>query len=173
MPLRHVTSAELDCCLQLPGNSQGVFVYCSMKYSEKFFKFPVKLYLTKDVEERDELETRLGIELKAESKEDLEYVVGWESVDIEDICGFGTIFSRNKTLEQVREEGFDCTLVYMKYGKEIGCSWPPKKFEEKLNNFYEKLQDERVKQAQETLNEMVSRVNTKKPNFFQRLFGKK
>lgn len=169
--MRPVTSAELDCCLQLPGNSRGVFVYCSMKYSEKFFKFPVKLYLTKDVEERDELETRLGVELKVE-KEDLEYVVGWESVDVEDICGYGTIFSRNRTLEQVREEGFDCTLVYLKYGKEIGCSWSPKKFEEKLNQFYEKVQAERMKQAQENVAEIVSQLETKKPNFFQRLFGK-
>jgi hypothetical protein len=111
-----------------------------MKYGDKFFKFPVKLYLTKDIQERDDLEERLGIELKKES-EDLEFVVGWESIDIQDICGYGTIFSRNKSLTDVKENGFDATVVYLKQGKEIGCSWAPKKFEEKLNAFADHLNE--------------------------------
>lgn len=112
-----------------------------MKYTDKFFKFPVKLFLSKDLESKSELEERLGIELRDEDKEP-EYVVGWESIEVDDICGYGTIFSRNRTIEQVRDEGFDCTIVYLRYGKEVGCSWAPKKFEEKLNAFYETLQEQ-------------------------------
>lgn len=129
----------------------------------------MKLYLTKDVEDRDNLESRLGIELK-EEPEDLEYVVGWESIDIQDICGFGTIFSRNKTIEDVKANGFDCTIVYLKYGKEIGCSWPPKKFEEKLNAFAENLEAYRLEQEANNFKRMAIQIpmTPKKKGFWDR-----
>lgn len=116
-----------------------------MKYTDRFFKFPVKLYLSRDVNERSDLEERLGIELppsKEEEEEEPEYVMGWERIDVGDICGYGSIFSRNRTLEDVRRDGFDCTIVYLKYGKEVGCSWSPDHFEKKLNEFYSRYQSE-------------------------------
>lgn len=115
-----------------PGFSPDFFVYYGMKYTDKFFKFPVKLYLTKDLEQRD----LLG---KSDDEDEPEYVLGWESVDISDICGYGTIFSKGRTISEVKEDGFDSTVVYLKYGKEVGCSWSPEKFESRLNLFYEKL----------------------------------
>lgn len=129
-----------------------------MKYSDKFFRFPVKLYLTKDLEEKSDLETRLGIEFKKDEKPEPDYVTGWECIDVDDICGFGTIFSRTMTIEDVKERGFDCTIVYLKYGKEVASSWDPKKFEEKLNKFYEGLEEYKRKDLEGRIREALNNV---------------
>lgn len=142
-----------------------------MKYTDRFFKFPVKLYLTKDIDQRSDLEAKLGIELKREDNE-LDYIIGWESIDIDDICGFGTIFSRNKSLEDVRNDGFDCTVVYLKYGKEIGCSWSPKKFEEKLNQFSEKIEEYKREQNKQKIQEVFDDLPEERKNFWDRVFNR-
>lgn len=128
----------------------------TMKYSEKFFRFPVRLYLTKDIEKKKDLEERLGIELEDEEVADPEYVLGWDCIDLNDIRGFGTIFSRGKDLETVREEGFDSTVIYLTYGREVGCAWTPKKFEEKLNDFVDKMEEERKREEAERMKETAA-----------------
>lgn len=139
-----------------------------MKYTERFFKFPIRLYLTKDVQERYELEEKLNIELSSDD-DDLDYVIGWEHVDPDEIFGYGSVFSRNRTLEEVKEKGFDCTIVYLRNGKEIASSWSPKKFAEKLDSFYEQYEDFLRKEMQDRIEEMVD--PPKRKNFFQRLFN--
>ncbi len=121
-----------------------------MKYCDKFFRFPVKLYLAKDIEKRDDMMQRLGIELSSEQAE-VRHVIGWESVLLEDIRGFGTLFSRERELDEIEMEGFDCTLVSMGNGKEIGCAWSPDKFEEKLNEHANKLIELENRQREEDI----------------------
>lgn len=118
-----------------------------MAYSDKFFRFPVKLFLTKDLKDQQERAERLGIEIEDDELPD--HVLGWDAVDVNDIRGFGTIFSKHMTLDDVRENGFDSTIIYLNYGREVGCCWPPDKFKQKLDEFVGNL--ERKKAEQEAL----------------------
>lgn len=130
-----------------------------MKYTDRFFRFPVRLYLTKDLEKgRDdinELEERLGMTFpkdeEAEEEIEPESIIGWEKVFLEDVCGFGTLFSRGKAIVDVKEQGFDCTLVYLKFGKEVGCAWAPELFEQRLNEHAAKLQQIEEDQMNENI----------------------
>jgi hypothetical protein len=112
-----------------------------MKFSDKFFRFPVKLYMSKDIEERNRREENLGLEIEDEP----EYLIGWDCVDVNDIRGYGTIFSKGRTMADVKESGFDCTVIYLNYGREIGCAWSPEKFQMKLNQFVDKIEEDKRK----------------------------
>jgi len=127
-----------------------------MNHCDKFFRFPVKLFLTKDIEDSKNREEILGIKL--EEPEEPDYVTGWDCVDVNDIRGFGTIFSRNRSIEDVKADGFDSTIIYLSYGREVGCAWSPDKFKEKLNTFVERMEEEKKRQKEKELIEQADTI---------------
>jgi hypothetical protein len=112
-----------------------------MKFTDRFFTFLIKMY--------DGFSLRKAIE-KEESDENIEgpipadWVTGIARIPGKEIkkgrLGWHDGFSRERTVEQAANEGFDQTSVMsLNYG-EFLCTWPRKKFEEKLNEFMEKFE---------------------------------
>jgi hypothetical protein len=130
-----------------------------MKFTDKFFRFPIRLYLSKDLDKRDELSEKLGITLPDEDENEIPHVIGWEVVQIEDIIGYGTLFSRGKTLEDVEMDGFDCTLVCLRNGKELGCAWRPEEFEKNVNKHAQMLQEVENEALRKRIEEQTEQVN--------------
>lgn len=128
-----------------------------MNHCDKFFRFPIKLFLSKDVEDSKNREELLG--MKLEEPEDIDYVTGWDCVDVGDIRGFGTIFSRGRSIADVKTDGFDSTIIYLSYGREVATSWSPEKFREKLNAFVLKLDEERKKADEQRIVDQAESIS--------------
>lgn len=106
------------------------------KFTEEFFSFPIKVYdgfsLKKAMEE-EEKET-------AEGPVPIDWVGGWARIPAKDL---GRImwhdgFSRERSVKEVAEQGFDLTIVVSDIHGEFVCTWGRKKFEAKIDEFMEK-----------------------------------
>lgn len=103
------------------------------KFTEDFFSFPIKVYdgfsLKKamEQEERDSTDEPVPID----------WVVGWVKIPVRDLpkMMWHDGFSRERKVEEVANEGFDLTIVVTDVYGEFVCTWPRKKFEDKLNEF--------------------------------------
>lgn len=104
-----------------------------MKHTDKFFLFPVKVYN----------EDFNGLE-EDDIAGNKEWVLGYARLPIEclyDIIWYDT-YSLGKNVEDVSKDGCDLTGVYHeRYGK-FTCLLPRKKFENKLNDYIEKIEKE-------------------------------
>jgi len=106
-----------------------------MKYTEKFFSFPIRIYDSKSLPDIDD-----GGEG--------DWIVGVVRMPFEDMrysCWYDG-FSRSKEVDEVSKEGFDATIVSNKMHGQFNCVWNRKKFEEKLNEGMEKY--ERIKEEE-------------------------
>lgn len=99
------------------------------KFTDKFFAFPVKVF------EKDKFEDDPMLNKQAK-----DWVPGILRVpaDCWEYATWSDHYSEGRTMDEIREEGFDCTSVYIPEYGEVICTWPRKKFEEKLNAFMEK-----------------------------------
>jgi len=104
-----------------------------MKYTERFFKFPIRLYdgieLRKAMEKEEKLFDRDPDSVIAE---ETPWVQGTAAIYAEDIYSYNETFSRGMEIEEVVKSGGDLTHIESKTGDYI-CMWPIKKFEQKLN----------------------------------------
>lgn len=106
------------------------------KFTDDFFAFPIKIYdgfsLKKALEEED----KEGVD----GPVPIDWIVGYVRLPAKDLhkMMWHDGFSRDRTVSDVAENGFDVTtVVHDNYG-EFMCTWPRKKFEDKLNEFMEK-----------------------------------
>lgn len=110
-----------------------------MKYTERFFKFPIR-YI-------DQFKVmKIGEEYnKNQSLPDEEPVI--PSVDCiyklpyDEIRGWSEEPAPEDLFEDIESKGFKCTMVFTKTHGDLLCSWSVKKFEEKLDAFEEKITD--------------------------------
>jgi len=108
------------------------------KFTDDFFSFPIKVYdgfsLKKAMEreERDNTDEPVPID----------WVVGWVKIPGRDLgkLMWHDGFSRERRVEDVAKEGFDTTIVVSDIYGDFVCTWPRKKFEQKLDEFMEKRQ---------------------------------
>lgn len=106
------------------------------KFTEDFFRFPIKVYhsfsLKKALEEEDKED--------AEKPVPIDWIIGYARIPGKDMMNimWHDGFSRERTVEDVAENGFDLTIISSSVWGEFTCSWPRKKFEEKLDEFVEK-----------------------------------
>lgn len=107
-----------------------------MKFSERFFKFPIRIY--------DSLSVRRAIKANQEQAltgEDVLITPAW-------VKGYGKIpypalgqifysdsFKAGRELKDVREQGFDMTSIYHPDLGDFECTWNMQKFEEELDKF--------------------------------------
>jgi len=115
-----------------------------MKYTDRFFKFPVIKYdaislANAFLEEEQEEE----VQKKITTIQAPDFAIGVMALPYEE-------FKRNKvawtesckkgdTADEVKRGGFQETVIFsINYGDFL-CSWDRKKFEEKLNEFMEKI----------------------------------
>lgn len=114
-----------------------------MKYTDKFFKFPIRIY-----DGLEMLKAEIDEEKKLEEEDPdltpvpIEFLVGRKAVRIDDIIGYNETMDREHDKQEVREQGFPCTIVEIKDQGPYFCNWTFKKFEEKLNEFCENLPSE-------------------------------
>lgn len=105
-----------------------------MKYSERFFKFPVRVtdaYLA-DLKEKE-------AQLSDSRSLDIPTIDSWIKLPYSEIEGWQEMYPPETAFEDVFSKGFQCTLVFTKSHGDILCSWDFKKFEERLDAFEAKL----------------------------------
>jgi len=104
-----------------------------MKYTERFFKFPIRLYDGIELRKAMENEEKLfDIDPDSVVVEETPWVQGTAAIYAEDIYSYNETFSRGTEIEEVVKSGGDLTHIESKTGDYI-CMWPIKKFEQKLN----------------------------------------
>lgn len=105
------------------------------KFTDDFFSFPIKVYdgfsLKKAMEEEDKANTDAPVPI--------DWIVGWVRLPGKDLhrMMWHDGFSRERTVKEAAEEGFDLTIVISDMYGEFACTWLRKKFEDKLNEFME------------------------------------
>lgn len=104
-----------------------------MKYSDQFFKFPIKVYETTSVRRA------LKEEEATDIPHDGDWVIGYVRMPywaLDEMCWYD-VFTKGKEVAEVADKGFDATFVmHLKYG-EFECTWSREKFEKELDKFTE------------------------------------
>jgi hypothetical protein len=112
------------------------------KFTDDFFTFPIKIYdgfsLKKALKEEDEE----GVD----GPVPIDWIVGYVRLPAKDLprMMWHDAFSRDRTVSDVAENGFDATAVVSHEYGEFMCTWPRKKFEDKLNEFIEKWRESQM-----------------------------
>lgn len=108
------------------------------KYSDRYFKIPVKICKLDDVEQflKDK---ELGA---VEEDEDVDFAIGYVRLDPFGIVDWFDSFSPSRSISDVRKNGFDCTRIISKSGEVYDCMWDRTRFEDRLNKFVEGLETE-------------------------------
>lgn len=108
------------------------------KFTDDFFTFPIKVYdgfsLKKAMEEEDKDATEAPVPI--------DWVAGWVKLPVRDLpkMMWHDGFSRERSVKDVAEQGFDLTIVVTDVYGDFVCTWPKKKFEAKLDEFMSKYQ---------------------------------
>ena len=108
------------------------------KFTDDFFAFPIKVYdgfsLKKAMDEEDKVGTEAPVPI--------DWVAGWVRIPVKDLpkMMWHEGFSRERSVKDVAEEGFDLTIVITDSYGEFVSTWPRKKFEAKLDDFMAKYQ---------------------------------
>jgi hypothetical protein len=105
--------------------------FCIMVYTDDFFSFPIRVY--KKEKAIDEAELNYS---------DVEWALGMARLPRvllkEQRIYWYEGFSRDRTMEDVVDNGFDLTIVCTEEFGEFTCGWKREKFEQKLNEFMNK-----------------------------------
>lgn len=116
-----------------------------MKFTDRFFKFPYKMYTRKDWDNLEKIEERNKDNNIDEDLPEPPFSIGTKSVLPDEIIGYETSFSYGKTIDEVNISGPDLTHVVLKNGVGLSCLWSIEEFEKNLNEFVEKLNEIEVK----------------------------
>lgn len=120
------------------------------KFTEDFFGFPIKIYdgfsLKKALEEED----KEGVD----GPVPIDWIVGYVKIPAKDLTKlmWHDSFSRDRTVSDVAENGFDVTTVVCEPHGEFMCTWQRKKFEQKLDEFMEKWKASQTPAYMPTIN---------------------
>jgi hypothetical protein len=106
-----------------------------MKYTDKFFKMPIKMYDRWEMVKAElKEEAQLMTDPELAQQEDAAWVPCMSYILPEDIIGYDENFSREADLANT--ELPDMTIVQTKTAS-YPCLWKLSKFEQKLNEFME------------------------------------
>lgn len=112
-----------------------------MKYTDRFFSFPMKVYDMSPTNER--LLVLQGLP-PAELQAEVDWVEGVVKLPYyiikESRMFWYEGYTRGRSPREVAKEGSDLTVVVTKDHGDFVCTWDKKKFEEKLNQFIEKME---------------------------------
>jgi len=111
-----------------------------MKYTDKWFKFPIRVYDGFSVHKALLIEDKKMMEdpESIEKPETPDWVMGYAKVPVDQILGWVDYFSEGRETSDVAKEGFDLTLIETKSLGKFECLWLRAKFEEELDRFCEK-----------------------------------
>lgn len=138
-----------------------------MKYSEALFKFPCKIYKSRDwleIREIEEKEKSTGANLD-DQKQEPQYAIGYIYIYPEDIRGIEPTFSYFKTIDEVIATGCDSTRIELKDGRFYVSIWPTDEFLAQLDEHEETLQakidEERDLRTQQYINNIRTQLEEK------------
>lgn len=106
-----------------------------LKPTEEFFKFPVRKFDPVDVEYEKYIEDKNSTPPERFVRD---YVVVTKALQIESIEEYEETFAWGRTLDEIREQGCDATLVSTKM-EDYLCDWTIKKFELEYNKHIDRL----------------------------------
>lgn len=111
-----------------------------MKYTDKYFKFPIRVYDGFSVQKAMLIEDKKLMENPeaAEKPEVPDWVLGYAKVPVEQILCWVDYFSEGRETSDVAQKGFDLTLIETRNLGKFECVWVRTKFEDELNKFCEK-----------------------------------
>lgn len=114
-----------------------------MKYTERFFRFPVRIYDGFSVHKAILVEEKKLNESpeNVDRPETPDWVMGYARIPSSEIRYWMDYYSEGRETGDVAKEGFDLTLVETRNLGKFECTWKRERFEEELNNFYEKIKD--------------------------------
>lgn len=116
------------------------------KFTDDFFVFPIKIYdgfsLKKAMEQEGKEDTDTPVPI--------DWIVGHVRIPARDLhkIVWHDGFSRERTVGDVAEKGFDLTIVSSDIYGEFICTWSRKKFEAKLDEFMEQWETRMMQDAQ-------------------------
>lgn len=111
-----------------------------MKYTDTFFKFPIKIYDGYSALTAEKEEDKISEETGEYSPVPVSFTVGVKAIPLDAISGWMDVYTKEHTLEEVDAHGFPHTLVSTEHGDYL-CTWKRKYFEEKLNKFVQTLDE--------------------------------
>lgn len=122
-------------------------------FSKRFIEIPIRMYKSDDLEEH--YKKKEDPQLYGDFEEDIDYVIGFARVLPYDILEWHDCFSRPRTVEEVREKGFDSTRIKTRSGEVYDCVWNRAKFEKKLDIFIQELETEFQKENPQTEEDLI------------------
>lgn len=105
-----------------------------MKFSERYFSFPVRIYDRFTMNKAEKQEEEEGTPVEGD------WVAGRARFPYEDISSWSDFYDSKQGVDGVLKDGYEYTLIFTYTGKAVICIWPMKKFEEKLDEYVEKLE---------------------------------
>lgn len=118
-----------------------------MNYTDRYFKILIRLtdeYKLMKIQE--ELENSQSL---PEASPIVATIDAWYCIkDFNTITSYQEMYPPEDDFDDLHDKGFTCTLVEVTIGNKIDtflCSWPLKKFEDKLNAHVQKIHDTVIK----------------------------
>lgn len=112
-----------------------------MKYTDRFFEFPGRIYDRFTAQKAMEQEEKDNIPVEGE------WAAGKIKLPFQEISSWSDYFDSEQGVEGVKEKGFEFTIVFTQNEGAYICIWKKDKFEQKLNEFvdrYEKWAQEKI-----------------------------
>lgn len=106
-----------------------------MKYTDQFFRFPIRIYDALSMKKAMKMEEDMDIPQEAEYSIGFAKIPYWEL----DRMYYYDVFTKGRSVGEVDSDGFDAVAIHHESYGEFECLWKMKTFEEKLNDFMEKI----------------------------------
>lgn len=114
-----------------------------MRYTDRWFKFPVRIYDGFSVQKAIMVEEKKFSEdpEAIDRPETPDWVTGFVRIPLNEVECWIDYYSEGRETSEVATEGFDLTMIETKNLGKFECVWKRQKFEEELNKFYEETRD--------------------------------
>jgi hypothetical protein len=107
----------------------------NLQFTDAFFKFPVKVYDSKKLQQAYLQAKEEGQEMLTEEPP---YTNGWARQLFSNILGWEEFGGEQFSLKN-REGNLDKTIVSLHTGEDVMCTWNRDKFEQEINKAYGKI----------------------------------
>lgn len=116
-----------------------------MKYTDKWFKFPVRIYDGFSVTKAIMVEDKKFQDNPGDAEPEIpDWVEGYARIPLEQITSWIDFYSEGRETAEVAKEGFDLTMVETRTLGKFECTWKREKFEKELDNFYERTNEKPI-----------------------------
>lgn len=111
-------------------------------FTDKFFKFPIKVYDGFSVKDAERKEEDMGVPIEAT------WYKGWTKIPVKELLkGRFYWYEGFSKGTDVVKDGMDMTIVYFERYGNFSCVWTRDVFEKKLNEFMEKWETKAEKEV--------------------------